>query len=176
MKYNSTSSSSSVHLIAGSIAKLHRAIGDPRKGLPEHVFEFVSRITPLVNVDLWIQDPDYGTLLTWRDDEIYGSGWHVPGGIIRFKETTAERIKAVAREELGAEVIPDPAPMLIHESISQRDTRGHFIALIYRCRLESALDENLRASLESPERGQWRWHQVCPSNIIEVHAHYARFF
>jgi colanic acid biosynthesis protein WcaH len=32
------------------------------------------------------------TLLTWRDDESFGAGWHVPGGIIRYKETAADRI------------------------------------------------------------------------------------
>lgn len=38
------------------IAPLEAAIGDPCQGLPEEVFLFVSRVTPMINVDLLIQD------------------------------------------------------------------------------------------------------------------------
>lgn len=42
----------------------------------------------MVNVDLLIKNVSSNeTLLTWREDEYYGPGWHVPGGIVRFKET-----------------------------------------------------------------------------------------
>ena len=63
------------------IETLEAAIGDPKRGLPEDVFLFVSRIIPLIAVDLLIQDDRSRTLLTWRDDEFYGPGWHAPGGI-----------------------------------------------------------------------------------------------
>lgn len=39
----------------------------PEQGLPEELFPFVSQITPLVNVDLLIRDPQCGVLLTWRE-------------------------------------------------------------------------------------------------------------
>jgi colanic acid biosynthesis protein WcaH len=55
--------------------------------------------------------------LTWRDDGYCNPGWHIPGGIIRFKETIATRIKVVARYELGAEVDFDPVPLAINEVI-----------------------------------------------------------
>ena len=106
------------------IEALEAAIGDPRRGLPEDVFRFVSRITPLINVDLLIQDDRSRTLLTWRDDEFFGPGWHVPGGIIRYKESAADRLRACAREELGADVSFDPAPLLVSETIRAENTRG----------------------------------------------------
>ena len=62
------------------IEALEAGQDDPRRGLPDDVFLFVSRIVPLVNVDLLIQDDRSRTLLTWRDDEFFGPGWHVPGG------------------------------------------------------------------------------------------------
>ena len=37
------------------IETLETAIGDPKRGLPENVFLFTSRITPLIAVDLLIQ-------------------------------------------------------------------------------------------------------------------------
>ena len=105
-------------------------------GLPEDVFLLVSRLLPLVNVDLLVQDDSRGTLLTWRDDEFYGPGWHVPGGIVRFQETLADRVRKTAQNELGTDVEFSPDPIAICESIDPKQTtRGHFISLLYRCTL-----------------------------------------
>src|SRR5258705_8683005 len=73
---------------SGDMAALIRRIESQidTRALPEELFLFISRITPLINVDLLIQDYGKGTLLTWRSDRFFGPGWHVPGGIIRHKE------------------------------------------------------------------------------------------
>jgi colanic acid biosynthesis protein WcaH len=157
------------------VEALEDEVGDPRLGLPAAVFRFVSRMTPLVNVDLLIQDGRSGTLLTWRDDEFYGPGWHVPGGIIRYKESAADRIRACGREELGADISADPAPVLVFESVREPDTRGHHISLLFRCRLLSPPDAARRATSDSPSSGQWRWHRRCPSDLIEAQRAYAPF-
>jgi ADP-ribose pyrophosphatase YjhB (NUDIX family) len=161
---------------ADSIAALEAAAGDARRGLPEDLFRFVSRLTPLVNVDLLIKDDRSRTLLTWRADEFYGPGWHVPGGIIRYKESAADRIRACARAELGAEVAAEPAPVLVLEDIGGQQTRGHHISLLYRCRLLTPPDEARRAVSDPPVAGQWRWHQERPSDLLDEQRAYARFF
>lgn len=56
---------------------LDKQISDPSQGLPEEVFLFLSRMTPIVNVDLLIKDEKGRTLLSWRDDIHSGTGWHV---------------------------------------------------------------------------------------------------
>ncbi|SVE18316.1 uncharacterized protein METZ01_LOCUS471170, partial [marine metagenome] len=79
-----------------SIAQVERLIKDPSYGLPEEIFYLVSRITPLINVDLLIHNKNGETLLTWRGgDETSKPGWHIPGGIVRYKEKIADRIRAV---------------------------------------------------------------------------------
>jgi colanic acid biosynthesis protein WcaH len=161
---------------ADYIKALEAVVGDPRRGLPEDVFRFVSRVTPLINVDLLIQDDRARTLLTWRDDEFFGPGWHVPGGIIRYKESAADRIRACARAELGADVSSGPAPLLVLEYIGGQDTRGHHISLLYRCRLESPADGAKETTTNPPSSGQWRWHHGCPPDLIESQREYARFF
>ena len=55
------------------IELLESAATHPHEGLPPDVFRFVSRITPLINVDLLVQDDQGRTLLTWRDDEWFGA-------------------------------------------------------------------------------------------------------
>jgi ADP-ribose pyrophosphatase YjhB (NUDIX family) len=162
--------------LAASLDAIQAYVPDPGAGLPEELFLFVSSITPLVNVDLLIQDEAGRTLLTWRQDAFYGPGWHVPGGVIRFQEAAAERIRAVGRQELGVEVEPDPTPVAMHEMIDPgRRSRGHSIALLYCCRLLGPLSETHRASSSTPRPGQWAWHQTCPNNLIAEHHVYRKF-
>jgi colanic acid biosynthesis protein WcaH len=150
--------------------------GSPENGLPNELFRFLTRLVPMVNVDLLIADPEHGTLLTWRDDENYGPGWHVPGGIIRYRETTESRLRKTALSELGAEVEFDPAPVAIEQAIAQhRRERGHMISLLYRCRLKAPPAERLRLNPARPEAGQWGWHRECPSNLISEQHQYCRF-
>jgi colanic acid biosynthesis protein WcaH len=143
---------------------------------PEELFLFVSRITPLVNVDLLIQDNIGRTLLTWRSDRFFGPGWHVPGGIIRYKESAAERIRKVARAELGIDVTFDAVPIAVQESIaSVRRDRAHAISLLYRCQAVGDPDQGRHYVAEHPLPDQWQWHEGCPSNLIEEQRAYAAF-
>jgi colanic acid biosynthesis protein WcaH len=159
-----------------SIDLLESSIGDPSRGLPEDVFFFVSGITPLVNVDLLIKNSRRQTLLVWRDDGLYPAGWHVPGGIVRFKEKATDRIKAVAAAELGTEVRFRKEPLAVNEVIEPaRRVRGHFISFLYECRLIRPPAERLRHKRGALKPGQWAWHTTCPSNIIPVHEMYRKF-
>ena len=98
---------------------------DPRGGLPEELFLFISRLVPMINVDLFISDDQGRVLLTWRDDAIFGAGWHIPGGMIRYKETAEDRIHATALEELGAEVAFEGPPTVEQLIEPDRKLRGH---------------------------------------------------
>jgi ADP-ribose pyrophosphatase YjhB (NUDIX family) len=159
------------------VTELDGLFPDSRQGLPLELFYFVSRLTPLVNVDLLIRNDRGEILLTWREDQFY-KGWHIPGGIIRFKETAAERIKAVGMSELGAAVEADPAPCEVHEKQNcQRDVRGHFISLLYTTRLISDLDHSrVCTDLAHPRNGQWAWHGPCPELLLPNHASYRHLF
>jgi len=162
--------------IRKAIGLLESLIKNPSKGLPKEVFLFISRITPLINVDLLIKNREGKTLLTWRDDKYYGPGWHIPGGIIRYKEKIDERIQAVAKNELNARIKFKKEPIAINEIICpRRKERGHFISLLYECKLISLLDENLKYQGGRPKKGQWRWHNKCPKNIISAHKIYKKF-
>jgi ADP-ribose pyrophosphatase YjhB (NUDIX family) len=158
------------------IREAEQHIGNPIDGLPEQLFLFVSRNTPLVNVDLLIRDDCARTLLTWRSDQFYGPGWHVPGGIIRYKETAGNRIRIVAQSELGATVEFDSSPNFDQESFdTYRRERGHFISLLYRCRLTSELDPHRQFTEGTPSPNQWKWHKSPPSNLLREQRAYARF-
>jgi ADP-ribose pyrophosphatase YjhB (NUDIX family) len=162
--------------ISQAVEAVQDLSGDPRKGLPEGIFCLVSRLTPLVNVDLLIRNLENRTLLTWRNDSYHGTGWHLPGGIIRFQEKAADRVREVARNELGAEVTLESAPVLVSEIIElDRRTRGHFISLLFRCTLLVPPDPTLECSRGKPAPGQWRWHASCPTDLIRAHRIYEHF-
>jgi colanic acid biosynthesis protein WcaH len=160
---------SDIHLLTQDLLT---CCDDPKTGLPQEVFNLVSQLTPLVNVDLLIRDASDQTLLTWRNDEYYGPGWHIPGGIVRFKETFATRIAKVADSELGCTIEFDPRPLAVHELFRpQGDIRGHFISFLYNCRLTSEPAERLKfggGASSKKHCGQWQWFRDCPE-LIAVH-------
>lgn len=161
--------------ISSLITELRRYIQDPKVSLPDELFYFISSVTPMINVDLLIKDCHGRTLLTWRDDRFHGPAWHLPGGIIRFKEKIEDRIYKVAETELGCSVSFAPNPIHVQGMINcERDIRGHFISLLYLCKLES--EPNLAdKSLALPQHGQWSWHDISPSNLLKVHETYRVF-
>ena len=161
-----------------AIATLRSAVGpSARGGLPEEIFLFASSLMPMINVDLLIRDDTDRTLLTWRHDAFYGPGWHVPGGIIRFKESAANRIAAVAQGELGTKVNFDSTPLGIFEITNpKRDVRGHFMSLLYHCTLAAPPDDARRFDPSNPRVGDWAWHSGAPNDLIVQQHIYRPYF
>lgn len=158
-----------------AIVFLDECAPDPKKGLPDEIFYFISRMTPLINVDLLIKDENGRLLLGWRDDKYTGRGWHVLGGIIRFKETFEARIRKVAESEVGAEIQFDPNPIAINEIINRRgEIRGHFISLLYKCFLPSTFIPKNK-NLKETDPGFLKWHNGCPVNLLKWHEIYRKY-
>ncbi len=157
-----------------AIQILEKQIVNPSIGLPDKIFEFVTRVTPMINVDLLIKDEHGRILLSWREAYLgHSAGWHIPGGIIRYKEDAATRIRKVAETEIGAEIQFEPEPVAIHQIICDHDTRGHFISLLYRCFLSSDFNpENI--GLTTRDQGYLKWHEVCPENLVQVQEIYRK--
>ena len=152
-------------------------IGDPRAGLPEDVFLFVSSVTPMINVDLLVRDTAGRILLSWRDDALCGTGWHIPGGVVRFQERLLDRLRKTALAELGCEVLlEDPEPEFLEfiRPDGPRE-RSHFVTFLYRCRLPAGQEE-LSSNPPPGEVGHLAFHEVFPENMIPVHGVYRRYF
>ena len=149
---------------------------DKREGLPEHLFEYISSITPMVNVDLLIHNPNKGVILSWRSDKFYGPGWHIPGGIIRFKESLITRLKKVALKELNIEKIEKINFQSIYQIMNPtRDVRGHFLSLLFSAEIGLVNNFELYDSEKSflPD-GACKWHTSVPVNLIPQHKRYGK--
>lgn len=154
--------------MADAVAFLLRQVTDPGKGLPEELFLLASRLTPLVNVDLLIRNEVRHVLLTWRDDEIFGQGWHLPGGCVRLGEKFADRIAMVAFNELGTAVTFEPTPLGVFESVDKtRVSRTHHISLLFNCVLVGTPDPQWQCTTASPRPGYWKWHSKCPNDLLQ---------
>ncbi len=160
--------------IIEAIEILEKAVNNPTTGLPEEIFLFVTRIVPMVNIDLLIKDEKNRTLLAWRDDSYSGRGWHIPGGIVRYKERLIERVEKVAEIEIGTKVKFDPLPIAINEIILPQKTRGHFISFLYRGFVSGSFVPPNRGLIET-DNGYLKWHTSCPENLIKVHEIYRKY-
>jgi len=160
--------------IIEAITFLDSQIPNSEQGLPEEIFLFASTLMPMVNVDLLIKDEQGRTLLSWRDDKYCGKGWHIPGGIIRFKETMHSRIMKVAELEIGNKIEYEPNPIAINEIILEQNTRGHFISFLYKCFLQSTVFIDNK-ELKETDAGFLKWHKSCPCDLLEMHELYRKY-
>ncbi len=160
--------------ITDAIAVLDKQFPDPSAGLPDEIFYYISRTTPLVNVDLLIKDENERTLLSWRNDQYAGKGWHVPGGIVRFKETLETRVKKVAETEIGIDIRFNVVPIALNQLIHHgRNTRSHFISILYKGFLSGSFVPKNKG-LSAEDKGYLMWHDSCPDNLIRFHEMYRK--
>ena len=158
--------------ILDAISILDKNVDNPTEGLPDEIFYYISRTTPLINVDLLIKDEIGRTLLAWRDDKYAGKGWHIPGGIIRHKETMENRILEVVKNEIGVKVEYNNKPIAVNEMIHLDKTdRSHFISILYKCFLSSSfVPTNEGLDIDKP--GYLMWHDECPKDLLKFHEMY----
>ncbi|MXP65880.1 NUDIX hydrolase [Roseomonas sp. M0104] len=150
-----------LHALETILTKLRGQGGD----LPAPLFRFITETTPTPNVDLLVRDEAKGTLLAWRDDA-FGSGWHVPGSIIRHREEVAHRIAACARDEFGCAVEVADRPVALTEIF---DDRGHTLGLCYRTTLRGIPGKRVVGQDERPEVGDLRWFLTLPAELYPSH-------
>ena len=148
---------------------------NPSIGLGEELFMAVSALVPIVNVHLLVYNDKRQFLLAWRNDAHCGKGWHVPGGCIRFKETFEERIRKVAKNELGlTDFTFDRKPVKVFEiidnsrrEIENQNERAHFITLVFRCYVPDNYEIDNQEKKEG-DVGFVKWFDNLPEDLIPI--------
>ena len=116
--------------------------------------------------------------MIFRDDGFYGPGWHLPGGIIRFREKVKSRILITLAKELNIKKGDINLLSLIScvEVInSKKILRSHFLSFVYLVKLSKKnnkfpfFDEN-----KVYRHGDIAYHQKCPENIIKEHLRFKK--
>lgn len=159
-----------------AINYLKSQIQNPTKGLPEDIFLFASSIVPMINVDLLVKDySKKKTLLSWRDDIFSGTGWHIPGSIIRVKEKIEDRLKKVVETEIFSDVTIIKIPVETNEIFApHNECRCHFISILYSGYLDSSLPLK-NGNKKENDPGYLKWFDECPGNLLPWHEIYRRY-
>lgn len=126
-------------------------IRNPHKGLPQAIFDSLVNIVPFIACELVIVNKG-GILLTWREDKFW-RGWHIPGGLMRFRDSFHERIKKVAAKELGVNIKKYKFLFPINYI---DDSRGHTVSLVFLCQID-----------DLPKEG--KFFRKMPKDIIKEH-------
>ena len=130
----------------------------------DHPSEHYLAASEMAGFGKRLMDEAGRVLLSWRSDE-YDQGWHVPGGIIRARETIEHRLKETARLELDGEVVADASPSAI---LQTRGARGTFISLVFSCKLAMTRATIGSELAEGAHAGQLSWFSELPP-MIPVH-------
>lgn len=144
--------------------------GDPKSGLSNFLFGLVCHLTPLVNVDLIARSPSGAVLLSWREDDNFGPGWHIPGGVIRLKELAVNRVVLVAKNEIQLDIDASKAKLVhLHEHVAMSKVRGHGYSLLYEYPVSQSdvlKYENFDAQ-KLYKNGDVVWHVSIPDLLIK---------
>ena len=143
-------------------------LSGPGADLPWPLFRFITQVTATPNVDLLVQDAEKGVLFAWRDDP-FGTGWHIPGSIIRHREEIAHRISACAREEFGCGIDAADRPIALVQIF---DDRGHSVSLCYQATLRGIPSQRVLSGDETPEAGDLCWFTTLPAQLYPSHLVY----
>jgi len=149
---------------------------EAKDGLGTDLYEAISRLTPSISVEAIVKSSDLSkTLLIWRDDKMYGPGWHLPGGVLRFKETLKDRLLKTLDGELGIVKADIKGPVGFHEIFNKhRDVRGHFISFVFEVTPQEVPNTKFQSG-DKPFDGYWRWFETCPPNLIPNQAEFRKY-
>lgn len=115
---------------------------------PYTVFIALCKIVPMIAIDVAIMLDKNRVLLTHRKDDFY-NGWHIPGSILRYKESPNDAIKRVCQKELSLKI----SKPCFASFFNIHDIRGHVITLLYTARPINKPKQGLYFKVGEPPRG-----------------------
>ena len=148
--------------------------------LSSEEFKFVVKTTPLISVDLIVENSTGEILLGWRNNLPAKGYWFVPGGRIQKNEAFTDAFRRITSAETGMELgLSDAAFLGIyehlypHENFSGDPSFGtHYIVIAYRIKLDQPIDH-----LPKEQHADYWWASI--DEILEnpnVHINTQNYF
>lgn len=152
----------------------------PAARLPLNEFMQVVERTPLVAIDLIIQNSAGQILLGWRNNEPAAGFWFVPGGRVQKNETLDQAFLRLTQAELGVALPRNQAAWQgVYEHFYASNAGRvegfgtHYVVLAHRLQL----DEGRMALPLGEQHAKYRW--ASPAEILQdaaVHFHSQAYF
>jgi colanic acid biosynthesis protein WcaH len=142
-------------------------------------FKNIVRNSPLISIDLVIEDPSGRVLLGWRNNLPAKGFWFVPGGRILKDEHFAEAFRRIVKTETGLSKELDDATFLgIYEHIYIENFSAdpafgtHYIVIAYRIRLNEPL-----VNLPKEQHADYWWATIDEIlDDVNVHKNTQNYF
>jgi len=145
--------------------------------LNDKLFLQVIDATPLVSIDLVIQDETGRVLLGRRVNRPAQGFWFVPGGRIWKNEKVRDALARISQHELGT-VLENPELFGVYDHIYPDNFAGepavntHYVVLAYRARLDS--QTHLKTDAQHSALEWWSTRDLLAS--AEVHDNTKAYF
>lgn len=118
------------------------------KKLPHHDYVSVVRNTPLISIDLVIEDADGKILLGYRKNNPARDTWFVPGGVIRKNELFIDAFQRITEAELGSALDFEEATYIgLYEHLYETnfadldDFGTHYIVNAFKIQMKTKAEE-----------------------------------
>ncbi|CCN35033.1 GDP-mannose mannosyl hydrolase [Vibrio nigripulchritudo SO65] len=147
--------------------------------LEQHTFSNVIEHTPLISIDLVIENEEGSFLLGKRLNKPAKNYWFVPGGRVQKNETLEDAFVRLTKNELGEAysiddaVLIGPFTHIYDDNVFGDDFGTHYVVLAYRLKIQSQL-------LKLPtyeQHSKYQWFTECELvNSESVHLHTKWYF
>ena len=146
----------------------------------DNEFQQIVKNTPLIAIDLLLENPDSKILLGWRTNSPAKNFWFAPGGRIRKDEDFNNAFERIARAETGQAFSLKNADFWgIYQHLYPSDNFAddpsygtHYITIAYKIKLEEKI-----TSLPKDQHSDYWWATV--SDILadpQVHENTKNYF
>lgn len=114
--------------------------------------------TPLVSIDLLVEDEQGRFLLGYRKNRPAQHYWFVPGGRIQKNESLASAFKRLTKQELGTEFSIEQATLLgpfdhfYDDCVFGSDISTHYVVIAYKLKATDF------PSLPDQQHSDYRWY------------------
>lgn len=150
--------------------------------LDKETFSTVIRSTPLVSIDLVVENAKGEFLFGYRNNRPAQGFWFVPGGRIQKDESMRDAFKRLTLEELGQQYELHQAELIgpfdhfyddhfYDKSVMGNDFSTHYVALGYRL----VVDELIYLPKEQHSEYKWLSKEAL-LNDLTVHKHSRWYF
>lgn len=146
--------------------------------LPPTRYIDVVRDTPLVSIDLLVQDDADRLLLGWRNNRPAQHRWFVPGGAVYKNETLDAAFARIALTELGLDSRRADADYLgVFEHfypdnfLDRPDITTHYVVQAYRLRWPATKELK-----RDQQHDKWRWFHPGVDHPQDVHPYTLAYF
>ncbi len=147
--------------------------------LEQRIFSSIIEHTPLISIDLIVENEEGSFLLGQRLNKPAQNSWFVPGGRVQKNETLADAFMRLTHNELGQAyniddaVLIGPFTHIYDDNVFGDDFGTHYVVLAYRLKIQSQL---LQLPLyEQHSKYQWFTEEALVNSEC-VHLHTKWYF